>query len=85
MADPYAELEKQVQTAEVFYATERDIAKGYATHPYTAEYVKRLEAIAEAAHKFWGVSETKTKEQSACEHALYDALFAVNFMDDEQS
>ena len=70
------------QVPEVFYELERDLAKGPAKNLYTQEYIKRLERVARAAHKFWSHTELKPgdRAQSRSEHELYDALFAVNFM-----
>lgn len=73
------------QVPEIFDKQVRALAKAPAKNLYTREYIERLERIAKAAHKFWSCTELKAgdREQSKSEHALYDALFSVNFMEEE--
>ena len=73
------------QVPEIFYKSIRDLAKAPAKNLYTREYMRRLERIAKAAWDFRNCTELKPGDmaQSRSEHELYDALFAVDFMGEE--
>lgn len=69
-----------------FYKEDREHIKGRSMLPTeTLRYIEALEAVARAAHKFWSLTEIQpgNKEHSRSEHTLYDALFVVNFMDED--
>lgn len=72
------------QVPEIFRELERELAKAPALNLYTQEYIKRLERIAKAAHTFRNRTELKPRDraQSKSEQELYNALFAVDFMEE---
>ncbi len=66
---------------EKLYASDRASAKGHAEYPLTLEYIERLEAIAKAAYEVWKEPHFTS---SLLDGALYDALYAIDFMDETQ-
>ena len=67
---------------DTLYVLDRAAAKGAARHPLTLEYIKRLERIAEAALAFYNHSPRCNASQSSYRDNLYDALDAVNLLDE---
>lgn len=67
---------------EVFYASDRNDARAHAEHPLTLEYIRRLEQIAEAAFLLYNNSPSVNELVSSYRNDLYDALNAINFLDE---
>ena len=67
---------------DTLYASDRHAAKGHADYPLTQEYIERLERIALASGEYWKNSGRQNDLQISYGNALYDALDAVNFLDE---
>lgn len=66
---------------ETFYASDRESAKGHADYPLTAEYIRRLEAIARAAIQYYNDARALS-DLELPRSDLYSALEAVNSLDE---
>lgn len=71
-----------------FYKEDRERIKSRSMLPTeTLRYIEALEAIAYAGYETWKHTNHADKPSAkavSCLHDLYDALAAVNWMDDEK-
>lgn len=75
-------IEEQLEFPDTFFASDRNDAKSLAKEPLTLEYIERLERIAKAAWQYHVNSPRLNDLIGSYRDDLYEALDAVNCLDD---